>query len=138
MTSARSSDNGPRFLSELLRDMAHLRRQQEGTEKKLAELNREHSRCQKRLDALEAVLQGVKDREGKITDDIAEAEGRRVGQEKLLGLLAGPAVLIAAWFLSLTWFAIQHAQRDEADRQQRLRERPPQTRPPNPPQQNKP
>lgn len=136
MTRSNSSDTGPRFLSDLIRDMAHLRQQQVGTEKRLDEATREHRQIARRLDAVESTLRAIGCRESDLAADIAAAEGRRQGQSRLLGALTGPVLLVVAWFLSLTWMAIQHSQLDEPRRRQQ--EMPPQMGPPVPERLRKP
>lgn len=134
----RSADDGPWFLSDLIRDLEHLRQQQQGTEKRLEETAREHRQIERRIDAIENTLRAIGCRESDLSADLAAAEGRRQGQNRLMTALTAPALLLAAWFLSLTWYAIQHAQNAEPGRQQRLREEfqrrelPPQMGPPVP------
>lgn len=132
MTSSDSHDNGPKFLSDLIRDMHHLRQQQAGMETKMARLSHEHEQCSRRLDAIEGTLRAIGCRESDLVTNLATAEGRRQGQNSLMRTLLGPFLLIAAWFLSLTWFSIQHAEREEAGWQQQRQQQPPQMGPPVP------
>lgn len=152
MTRIGSDYQGPGFLSDLIRDMAHLRQQQEGMEAKMSRLNSEHERCSRRLDAIESTLRAIgcretdlvaditrreaamaaenAERDAKALEEAALAKGRMLGQRALLAALVPVGLLFAGWFLSLVWFAVIHAERDEPVRLRQ--ESPPQMGPPVP------
>jgi uncharacterized protein (DUF3084 family) len=152
MRRSGNPDEAPPFLTELLNGLREIREQQEEMAGMLTQVGEGQALCRKRLDALEArvqvlkeeedalesTVQGLKDEEERIANELLTAQGRREGIQSLLNRLTAPALLLATWFLSQIWFSIQHAQRDEADRQQRLREQAPQRGQPNPPPQKKP
>ena len=136
MTRAGSTDDGPRFLSDLQHDLERVRRQQQSTEQRLAELRREHAQCDKRINALEAELREVSRREEDIEAKLDTAEARRKGQLSLVNSLLAPVLLVLTWFLSMVWFAVEHAKLDEPRRRQQ--ETPPRAVPPPPQQQRNP
>ena len=136
MTRAGSTDDGPRFLSDLQHDLDRVRRQQQSTEQRLAELRREHAQCDKRINALEAELREVSRREEEVETKLDTAEARRKGQLSLLNSLLAPVLLVLTWFFSMVWFAVEHAKLDEPRRRQQ--DSPPRSVPPAPPQQRKP
>ena len=136
MTRAGSTDDGPRFLSDLQHDLERVRRQQQSTEQRLAELRREHAQCDKRINALEAELREVCRREEEVETKLDTAEARRKGQLSLLNSLLAPVLLVLTWFFSMVWFAVEHAKLDEPRRRQQ--DSPPRSVPPPPQQQRKP
>ena len=117
MTRSNSSDNGPRFLSDLIREFHHLQQQQEATEHALARLTDEHKFTTRRLDAIEATLKAIGCRETDLAVKAADAEGRRLGQRNLAYVVAIVVVPLVVgfftWLIPATLQAIKHSQLEE-------------------------
>lgn len=112
-----STDDGPQFLSELLRDFHHLMQQQQAVEEKLMRLGAEQGQIRKRLDAVENTLRAIGIRE----NDLATRESARRamiqgrnGALLMIVRLAGPLlVAVSSWVAIQLMFAVQHARMDE-------------------------
>jgi hypothetical protein len=133
-----STDDGPRFLSDLIREFAHLKNQQISIEKKIQEFIKENNFIVKRIDAIEGTLRAIGVREGDLATDFAKAEGRKIGQRNILALVGVIVVPISiafmAWFIPATLNAIKHSTvEEERWRLEDLRNPPPQFGPELPP-----
>jgi hypothetical protein len=145
MTRADCTYEGPHLLSDLLGQIDEVKG-------RLDQMGKDHAQCQERLSSLEAEVQAIKGKEEVAATDLATAKGelaaakgelaaargRREGVQYVIDLAKGPALVALAWLLSMVWFAIRHAQIEEAEWRQQNPSRPPQQRPPNPPSQQKP
>ena len=112
-----STDDGPRFLSDLIREFEHLKDQQVAIEKKLQEFARENNFIVKRIDAVENTLRAIGVREGDLATDFARAEGKKIGQRNmvtLVGVIIVPlSIAFLAWFVPATLEAIKHSTVEE-------------------------
>jgi hypothetical protein len=117
MTRPGSTDDGPRFLSDLTREHEHLRQQQQAVEKLLVEAARERTFINRRLDAIEATLRAIGCRESDLAVKEAADEGRRLGQRNLLtttAIVFGPIIIaLGSWFLIQSFQAFRHVQVEE-------------------------
>lgn len=112
-----STDDGPRFLSDLIREFHHLQEQQKGIEKRLQKFTEENSFVVRRLDAVENTLRNIGIREGDLATDFARAEGRKIGQRNvvtLVGVIVIPlSIAFMAWFIPASLDAIRHSRVEE-------------------------
>ena len=119
-TSDRNTDDGPVFVSDVVRSLRHLQKQQEGLEKRLHALMAEHELCSHRLNAVEKILENIDDRESKLKKAIDSVqitqvtnETRRISQRTVITvviLTVAPLVIaFLSWFVPETLKAIRHA-----------------------------
>jgi hypothetical protein len=119
-TSDTNIDDGPIFVSDVVRKLRHLQKQQEGLERRLHNLMAEHELCSHRLNAVEKILKNIDGRESKLEDDIGSVkltqtinETRRISQRTVITAVvltvAPPVIAFLSWFVPETLKAIRHA-----------------------------
>ena len=118
-TSDTNIDDGPIFVSDVVRKLRHLQKQQEGLERRLHALMTEHELCSHRLNAVEKILEDIDDRESKLKDEIGSVqlaqttnETRRISQRTVITIVVltvAPLVIaFLSWFIPETLKAIRH------------------------------
>lgn len=121
-----NTDNGPLFISDLVKELQQLQKQQKQIESQIVQLSEEHRDFQSRIDDIETAIKTSEVRETGLVVDAAKNEALRIGQRNtataFLAVIGPIVVVFLAWFIPAAMMAIKHAQVEE----ERMNNLPPQ------------